>query len=62
MQNEHQTALLTQSPGQVSRQPWRCQRVTRREVPSRHESHGRHVSRSLGLAYDVRLLLEFDES
>ena len=25
-----------QSLGQVSRQPWRCQRGTRREVPSRH--------------------------
>ena len=24
VQNEHQTALLTQSLGQVSRQPWRC--------------------------------------
>ena len=50
---------LELSLGQVSRQPWRCQRETRREVPSRH---GRQVSRSLGLAYDVRLLLELDES
>ena len=36
LQNEHQTALLTQSLGQVSRQPWRCQRGIRQEVPSRH--------------------------
>ena len=34
--NEHQTELLTQALGQVSRQPWKCQRGTRREVPSRH--------------------------
>ena len=36
VQNEHQTALLRQSLGQVCRQPCGCQRGTRREVPSRH--------------------------